>query len=175
MIWVDYGILIVFLVSVLIGLFRGFTRELLGLLSWVAAFWIAWAFAGDLSAVLASRISDGSLRMAVCYAVLFFGSLLVGAIATSLLVEAARNSRFSPADRMLGAALGGLRAALLAGLFILLAGMTDARNDRWWKESVLVSRMEWIADALKSVIPQGWLEKLKPQAAAAGGTPSQFT
>ncbi|HEV7777785.1 MAG TPA: CvpA family protein, partial [Luteibacter sp.] len=42
--WVDYTILAVLGISVLIGLFRGLISEVLSLLIWVAAFWIARTF-----------------------------------------------------------------------------------------------------------------------------------
>ncbi len=38
--WADYAILAVTAVSVVIGLFRGFVREVMALAVWLVAFWV---------------------------------------------------------------------------------------------------------------------------------------
>lgn len=45
MVIVDYIILTVFLVSVVVGYFRGFFREALSLATWIVAIWLTWQFA----------------------------------------------------------------------------------------------------------------------------------
>ncbi|MGH8455040.1 MAG: CvpA family protein, partial [Nevskiales bacterium] len=44
MLWVDYLILGIVLVSAVIGLFRGFFREIISLVAWIAAFMVAIYF-----------------------------------------------------------------------------------------------------------------------------------
>ncbi|MGH8402328.1 MAG: CvpA family protein, partial [Gammaproteobacteria bacterium] len=45
MIWVDYLILVIIVVSALISLLRGFLREIVSLITWVVGFWVALRFA----------------------------------------------------------------------------------------------------------------------------------
>ena len=40
--WFDYSILAILALSVLVGLWRGFVSEVLALVCWVLAFWLAW-------------------------------------------------------------------------------------------------------------------------------------
>ena len=42
--WTDYIILGVLALSVLVGLWRGLVSEVLALVIWIAAFWVAWSF-----------------------------------------------------------------------------------------------------------------------------------
>ena len=42
--WIDYAIIGVLGLSVLIGLWRGLIAEVLALVVWAAAFWVAWVF-----------------------------------------------------------------------------------------------------------------------------------
>ena len=68
MIWVDLAILAVIALSAIIGFFRGFLREAIGLVTWILAFYVAFMFA-DTGAILLERwISVGSVRLAVALA-----------------------------------------------------------------------------------------------------------
>ncbi len=169
MIWVDYCILVVFLLSVLIGVWRGLTRELLSLLTWLFAFAMAWWLGDEAATMLASKVSDPTLRKALAMAGTFFLGLLIGALVTHAAVQAIRDSRFSPADRTLGGGVGLLRAALIVTLFVLVAGRLGARDDRWWQQSLLVEPFSALAQGMETVIPERWLSLLKP----AQSQPSQ--
>lgn len=166
MIWVDYCILVAIALSVLIGIYRGMTRELLGLGTWVLALGLAFFFADETSEWLARYISDPSLRLLTACVILFLLGLLIGALATSLLVETIRNSPLSGADRTLGGGFGLLRALVIVSLAVMLASHTEVRQARWWQDSLLVTQFQWVADALSVLIPDAWLEKLH------AGTPS---
>ena len=53
--WLDGIILVILGLSVLIGLMRGLVAELLSLVIWVAAFWVAALFGPDVAALFAPR------------------------------------------------------------------------------------------------------------------------
>ena len=42
----DYGVLFIVVTSALVGLFRGLIREVLALLGWLFAAWVAYSFSG---------------------------------------------------------------------------------------------------------------------------------
>ena len=162
MIWVDYCIVALLVVSTVVGVLRGFARETLGLITWVVAIWAALAFAKPVAQFLEPHIAVPSVRIAASYAITFLAVLLVGAIATALIVRSLRDSVLSSVDRSLGGGFGLLRGALVVAAFVLVAGMTPARQDPWWQQSSLIKQFEWMAESLRSVLPQNWLEQLKP-------------
>lgn len=163
MIWVDYCILAVTLISVVVGVLRGFTKEIFSLLNWALAFGLAWLFGDAVSDQLRGSISIPALRVVAGHAVCFFGGLLLGAVLAMLLVESVRNSRLAAVDRTLGAGFGLLRALLLAAVFVMIADNMGARQERWRQNSVVVSRLEWLAGGVQVLVPETWLEAIRPQ------------
>ena len=75
MLWVDYLIIGIVLVSALIGVFRGFLREVISLIALVAAFLVSYLFGKPFAEILAGLIATPTIRLAVSYAGLF---VLVG-------------------------------------------------------------------------------------------------
>lgn len=163
MIWVDYCIVGLLVVSTIVGVIRGFARETLGLLTWILAIWLAVAFSGAAAIKLAPYISVPSVRIAAAYALLFLCGLLFGGIITAVVVRFLRASALSSTDRTLGGGFGAIRGAVLVGLFILIAGTTPARHDPWWQKSLLLGQFQWLADGLRVLIPPRWIDQLQSE------------
>ncbi|MGN6282393.1 CvpA family protein, partial [Frateuria sp.] len=60
--WIDFTILAVLALSVLVGLWRGLVSEVLSLVAWVAAFWVAWTFGPVVAAHFEHSISLPAAR-----------------------------------------------------------------------------------------------------------------
>lgn len=167
MIWADWFLLAALLVSILIGVARGFTREILGLISWivaiVAALWLAPSTLGWLE----PHVSTPSLRIAASYALVFFVVLVLGAIVTSVVSLLVRKSALSGFDRMVGGGFGLIRGLLIAVGLVWVIGLTPARRDPWWKESMLIPRLETLVDGLRGLLPEAWREYATPAAVPA--------
>lgn len=172
MTWVDYCILFAFIASVLVGVWRGFTREILSLATWIVAFVAAWLLGSALAGRLSPWIGDPVLREAAGSALVFLVALFVGAVVTHFVVIAVRDSRFSPADRTMGGGLGLVRGAIAVSLFVVVAGRMGAGEDRWWQDSVLIDRFTPLARGFETIIPARWLDALKP-ALGSSSSPAQ--
>ncbi len=152
--WADYSVIAIFLISIVISLFRGFAREFLALAIWVAAFWVAATFSDDLDARLVDEISLPSARLAVSYVLLFVVTLLSGGILNYMLGKLIDSTGISGTDRMLGMIFGFGRALLLVTALILLLKLTPLTRDAWWQDSVLVPRLERLADWSTQFFPE---------------------
>jgi membrane protein required for colicin V production len=150
--WVDYVIIGIISLSALISLMRGFVREALSLVVWVAAFWIAWSFFRELALQL-DVISVPSVRLGVSFAILFVTSLLLGALVNFLVGQLVEKTGLSGTDRLIGVVFGAARGALLVAVLVLLAGLTPFPNDPWWQESQLIPFFQELAVWLKSLLP----------------------
>ncbi len=159
--WADYVILAVFAVSILIGLLRGFTREVLGVAGWVLAFWVAFTFTHQMAEWLTPHIATPSVRRAAAFGGLFLGVLLLTSLATFFIGRMIRDGAFASADRTLGAGFGVLRALVVVAALIWAVGTTAARQDYWWRESALIPKLEWMADTLKAIVPARWIRVLE--------------
>lgn len=168
--WADYSILALILLSALIGALRGFTRESLGLATWIVAIVIAVLFGRAAAAALEPHIAAPLIRVAVAYGGLFLAALLVGGIVTALIVSRVRESRFSSADRTAGAGLGLIRGAVMVALLVMVGMMTKVHEAPWWKQSRLIAPAESFAAALRSIVPDAWLAPLEQDKPAAEPT-----
>lgn len=172
MTWVDYCIIAVTLLSFIVGLLRGFTREVLSLLTWVLAFAAAILFGDQAQALLVNQVSDLALRAAIASGLVFLGVLLLGAILTHFLAQAVRDSRFSAPDRTLGGGVGIVRAVVVTVLFVIIAGRLGAADDRWWQKSAIVPHFAGLAQGTESLIPERWLQMLTPAPSTAPSSSS---
>lgn len=150
--WVDFVILGILGVSVLISLWRGFTREVLSLAAWVLAVWVALTFSDNLEHLLRSQIETPSMRLMVAFAILFFLTLLVAAFINYLAVQLIKKTGLSGTDRMIGIVFGLARGIVLVTVLVLLAGLTAVPRDPWWNQSSL---MHYFQDA--AVWTRNWL------------------
>ena len=162
--WADYVILAVLAVSILIGLMRGFTREVLGVIGWVLAFWVAFTFTHQAAEWLTPHIATPSVRRAAAFGGLFLIVMLLTSVLNYFIGKLVRNGMLASADRTLGAGFGLLRGLVVIAAIIWAAGSTVARADPWWQQSALIPRLEWTADLLKSVVPKRWAKVLEPPA-----------
>ncbi|HWU69385.1 MAG TPA: CvpA family protein [Stenotrophobium sp.] len=167
MIWIDWCIVAFFVISILIGVIQGFVREVLNLLVWVLAFGLASVFGHMLANMMIPYINEPAIRLACAYLVLFISGLVVGSILSHLITELVRSSIFSGVDRSLGAGFGFLRGVLVVTVFVLCAGTMGAKQDHWWTQSMLVPRFAVLSDMVKPMVPESWLDKIRPDAAPA--------
>lgn len=170
--WVDYSILAVVVLSGLIGALRGFTRESLGLATWIVAIVVAVLFGKVAAAALESHIAAPLIRVAVAYGGLFLVALIAGGIVTAIIVSRVRESRFSSADRTAGAGLGLIRGVVMVSLLVMVGMMTTVHESDWWKQSRLITPAETFANALHDIIPPEWLAPLESKPAPAPSEPA---
>lgn len=153
MIWIDYAILGVVGLSALISVVRGFIKEALSLLGWIAAIWIGLAFSEDIGALLADKISVPSVRIALAFFALFIATLFVAGLIIYLVGLLVQKTGLSGTDRMLGVIFGVARGVIIVGILVLLAGLTPLPNDPWWRESILVPHFERLAVEIRGLLP----------------------
>ena len=150
--WADWAIIGIFSLSCLIGLIRGFVREALSLVIWVAAVLVARLFGGQLEILLIDQIESPSMRLMTAYAVLFIATLLLGAMLSYLIGALVRATGLSGTDRLLGMVFGAARAFIVVmAILILLPGFLPVNEDDWWKQSKLIPHFltceEWVRTA----------------------------
>ncbi|MET0229426.1 MAG: CvpA family protein [Rhodanobacteraceae bacterium] len=154
--WADYAILAVLALSVLMGLWRGFIGEVLALVCWILAFWVAWMFAPALAERFSASISTPSVRVLLAYVLCFVTVLIAGAIVAFLMRKLVEGSGLSGSDRLLGMVFGLARGLALVTLVVLLLGFTPFRHDPWWGESRLLPNFEigarWLGDKLPAEV-----------------------
>jgi len=161
MTWLDYAALGVFVASTAVGIWRGLVREVVSLLGWVIAFLAANLFAGPLGASMPGSIPTPGLRVAAAFVLVFVGSLVVTSLAGLLLSKLVKAIGLGALDGALGALFGAARGLLMVLAVALLAGLTSAPQQGFWRDSVCAGAMARAALALKPWLPQTLAERLR--------------
>lgn len=135
--WIDLTILCVLGLSVLIGLFRGFVSEVLALVIWIAAFWVAWLFGPMVSAHLV-MIKMPMLREAAGHTLCFVLVLILGAFLRFFVQRLLISTGLSGTDRLFGMVFGFARGALIVCVLVFLCQFTSFTHEPLWRQSVLL-------------------------------------
>jgi len=138
----------------LVGLLKGLTRLVIGLLALVAAFLLA----AQLHAALAERLTFLSLSprglKLTAYLAIFLGTLLVGVLVAWLVRALLKAAQLGWADRLAGAALGVAGAVLAAALLVLPLLAYSAGGESLLSDSRLASYVTAVADLAKLAAPR---------------------
>jgi membrane protein required for colicin V production len=152
MIFADYVIIAVVLISAVIGIIRGFLREAVALASWILALLLGWKFSGLVEPYLGGLLADPEVRPWVARGLIVLFVLLVGMATGAILGYFVRLSIFSGMDRFLGFFFGLLRGVLLVGVFVALGQLVHLSSEKWWKRSILITYGEDVASVLRSIV-----------------------
>jgi membrane protein required for colicin V production len=161
MTWLDYAVIGVFAASLAVGAWRGLVREVLSILGWIIAFLAANLLAGPLGPEMPQAIPTPELRVAAAYVAVFAASLIVTSLVALLLSKMVKAVGLGGVDRLLGAGFGTVRALLIVLVAALLAGLTSAPRQSFWRDSVSGPVLVQAAQALKPLLPQTFAERLR--------------
>jgi membrane protein required for colicin V production len=163
--WADYVILAVLFISVLIGLARGLISEVLSLVIWVAAFWLAWLFGPVVARYFEGSVSLPTARIAIGYGLCFITVLLVGAVLRFLISRLVSGSGLGGVDRLFGMLFGLARGVLIVSGVVFLLGFTPLPNEPLWRESTMLPQFAVPAAWLGQQVPANVREYMHPPAA----------
>ncbi|MBE0438934.1 MAG: CvpA family protein [Gammaproteobacteria bacterium] len=153
MIWVDYLIIGIIVLSATISIVRGFIKEVLSLASWALSFWVALSFSPHLATLLTDYIATPSIRLFTAFFTLFLITLILGALVNHVISTLVEKTGLSGTDRALGVIFGLLRGGAIVVLLVLIAGATLMPNDSWWQNSLLIEHFEKLALWARQLLP----------------------
>lgn len=140
--WADWAIIAILGISMVISLMRGFVREAMSLVVWIAAVVVALVFYQQLAPLMSELVSTPSLRYLVAWLILFLGVLLVGGLINFLLARLVSASGLSGTDRLLGLVFGALRGfVVVMVVLITLPQILPVDQDAWWRQSFLIPEL----------------------------------
>ena len=155
MTFVDYIIVLVLVVSAGVGLWRGFVKEALSLLTLLVAIWLAWRFSALVEPKIGNWAADPEVRLWIARAIIFVFALLLGGLVSWAARQLIRHTGLSGVDRLLGAAFGFARGVLLVALLVLALDFLDLDQDGWWQSARFRPYAEQVAGAVKKYAELG--------------------
>lgn len=150
----DYGILILMVLSIVVGAVRGAIREVMNVVGWVLAFILAHSYSSEVAPLLSDWLNEPSARAIVAWALVFIVVVVIVAVTASLLSELVRKLGLGPLDRLVGGAVGVLRGAIIILALALAAGLTKLPQSARWRDAFLTPWIEVAALYAKGVLPE---------------------
>ncbi|MBI1867459.1 MAG: CvpA family protein [Methylocystis sp.] len=174
--YLDLAVVVVILISGLLALLRGFTREALAILSWVAAAAAAYYFHPLALPYVKPYIPKENIALAVAAAAVFFVTLVVVSLFTVKLSDVILDSKIGALDRTLGFVFGAVRGLLLAVVAFVFYGwlVPDANQPEWVKTARTKPILQTAGDKLRDLLPDdidNILAKFKAKKAAPSEEP----
>lgn len=131
---VDVVVLSVVVLSSVLGLWRGLTRELVSTVAWVIIAVAVVRFAQVLGMHLGFDAPDW-LRTLAAAALIVVGGVLLSALISRSLSAMVSASKLAGADRVLGALFGAVRALMLGIVLAALLAETGFSEQDFWRRS----------------------------------------
>ena len=158
--WLDWTLLAVLLVSMVIGLVRGFVFECLSLAGWVVAWFAAQWLAPQLGPMLPVGTAGSAPNLGAAFVLSFVAALIVWALLAKGVRMLIHATPLSLVDRFLGAGFGLLRGAVLLLVLATVVSYTPAAQSAGWQGSQLALVVSKALHRIKPLLPDAaalWL------------------
>ncbi len=133
--WVDIALMIFVLISVVVGLMRGFVFELLSLAGWFAAFFAGRWFTPVAQPYIHIGEPGSTLNYGTTFACVFIATLIVWSLAARLVRALIRATPLKAIDRLLGACFGMLRGLVVLLVVATVVGVSPLAGSMAWQQS----------------------------------------
>lgn len=151
------GILIlVMLISAVLAMIRGFTREVFAIGSWVAAAIVTYLFWESVLPFTQGYIEDRNLALGVTILGIFFVTLIIVSVITMRISDFVLDSRAGPLDRTLGFIFGAARGLILVVIAVLFLNffIQPEQQPPWIAQAQTKPWLDSIGNDLLSRLPE---------------------
>jgi membrane protein required for colicin V production len=152
--WIDWAFIVLLLLSVALGLQRGFVFEVMSLAGWIVAWFVAQWFAPELAPHLPLGLQGSAVRHAAALGCCFVGALIVWGLLAKLVRLLVRATPLSLPDRALGGCFGLLRGGVLLLAIATVITLTPAGKSPSWRHSHGAIWLNGALQGLKPVLPE---------------------
>jgi len=151
----DYLLIAVLVAFAITGALRGFVLEILSLILWPLAAFVAWLFADQVALWFKGVIAEPSLRMVAAFIAVFLTIFVIGTIFIFLVhrVLPLRGALRTP-NVVLGGVVGFVRGAIIIVIVFLVGGITSLPQRPWWRESLLAPYFQDVAVSASVYLPR---------------------
>lgn len=155
--WLLAGVLVL---SLLVGASRGLVYEVLSVLGWAAAFFVAQGLAPQVALMLPMASAPVPARYAAGFVLVFIAAVFAAGFVAYLLKKLVESIGLRPVDRTLGAAFGVLRGVILLLAATVVMDMTALKSSAWWQESRGAQTLTLALAGIKPLLPQPFAKYL---------------
>lgn len=150
----DYTVLLIIGISIVVSMMRGAVREVLALAGWLAAIYVAKAYATQLIPLLPADIPTEALKILAAHIIVFFGVLLIASLLTIAVSSLIKKIGLNWLNRGIGAVFGFARGLLIVCVLVFLAGLTSLPKDARWTNAMFSSPLEALVKTTLPFVPK---------------------
>ena len=158
--YLDYFFISIILLSLLVGCFRGFTRELFSLVGWVFAFYFANLFTGDLLQYASFEFGE-HVNFIIIYMSIFIIILLLATLLATIFNKLIKNIGLGFLNVIIGGIFGLMRGVLISFIIIFLVEKTSFISEVSLAESKTIPVIKLAIKKTLSYLPYEWSNKVK--------------
>lgn len=149
------GVLVGFtLVSAMLAMVRGFSREVLSIASWAAAAAAAFFFYPVVLPYVAPHIDNDKIAMVAAAGIIFVIALIIVTVITMKIADWIIDSRIGALDRTLGFLYGAARGILVVAVALLFFNwLVGANPPAWVAEAKSRPLLESIGSKIEEMLP----------------------
>ena len=128
--------------------------EVLSLLSWITAYFVAKSWAAEVTLYMPEVLESDALKSAAAFIAVFVTTLILCGIAAWALNKLIKSFGLDwRTDRVLGAFFGFLRGWMLVLVIVLLASMTKLPQTPVWRDALLSKPLQNLALLAMVLLP----------------------
>jgi membrane protein required for colicin V production len=150
----DYTVLVIIGISIVVSIMRGAVREMLAIIGWITAIYVAKTYAAQLIPLLPADIPTEALKVLAAYIIVFFGVLLIASLLIIALSSLIKKIGLNWFNRGVGAVFGFARGLLIVSVLVFLAGLTSLPKDTRWTNAMFSSPLEALVKSTLPFMPQ---------------------
>ena len=143
---VDAIILVIIGLSCLFGIWRGLVKEVLSLVTWIAALTLARLYSGVLADFMGNLISNESARYVTAFAIVFVFVMMTGTLINHVISKLLTITGLKLVDRLLGGAFGVVRGSVIIVVILFVTGVFVNETPQWQESQLIpygLSLIEW--------------------------------
>jgi membrane protein required for colicin V production len=154
--YLDLAVIAIVLVSALLSMLRGFSREVLAIASWAAAAAAAYSFYPLVVPYLTPYIHKDIVAQASAAAIVFFATLILVSLITVRLSDAILDSKIGALDRTLGFLFGVVRGFLLAVVAFAIFNwlVSEKQQPEWVRTAKTRPVLTDTAEKIVAMLPE---------------------
>lgn len=162
------------LLSAVLAMVRGFSREALSIASWVvsavAAYYLYPSVVPYVLPHTQKFTSNPMAAIGVAAAIIFLIVLIIATIITMKIADAIIDSRVGALDRTLGFIFGAARGVLVMGVgYLFFTSLAGSQQPSWVTEAKSRPILESVARAVEGILPKDLDKYISTTPAGEGG------
>ena len=157
---IDILVILVLFASLIFGFFRGFVKELMSLVAWMSAFFVAYYFSSSV-AIFLPFDAEFSIKYVTGFVLIFTFVLIISSILIKFISAFVHKIGLGASNIILGGLFGILRGVIIVYFLIFVIEKTSFGEDLTWQQSNSIVLIKLVVEKTFPYLPQDWLNNVK--------------